>query len=181
MQVPAAVLAIVAVSFALHMPHQTTTDLKQKFKRIDFPGAVSLVLTVVFLLVGLDRGGNVSWSDNITIISFALFVVFFAIFASVEIKFAAEPFAPKRIIANPSLVAAYLTNFFGVAAGLPLIFNTSLYLQATQGLSPSKAAWYLLPTILASVIGSLGGGLIIQATGKYYWISASNLLSPRST
>jgi hypothetical protein len=171
MQFPAALLAIVAVSFSLHMPHQSTTDLKQKINRIDFPGAISLVFTVLFLLVGLDHGGNISWSDNTTIASLILFVVSISTFAAVEAKFATEPFAPTRIIANRSLLAANLTNFFGVAAGLAMVYNVSLYLQAVQGMLPSKSAWYLLPTILAGVIGSLGGGLIIQATGKYYWLS----------
>jgi hypothetical protein len=33
-----------------------------KYKRVDWAGAINLVLTVLLLLFALDRGGNVSWT-----------------------------------------------------------------------------------------------------------------------
>lgn len=84
-------------------------------KRVDFLGAFILVTAVFFLLFGLDRGSNVSWSKPIVIASLSVSIPLFAIFILVEQKFAKEPFAPGRIIFERSLFASYLCNFFSFA------------------------------------------------------------------
>jgi len=90
---------------------------------------------------------------------------------------ASEPFAPKHIILNRSLAAGYLVNFFGLGAGITSIYQISLYFQAVLGKTASQAGVYLLPSIVASVSGSLAGGLIMQATGKYYWLTFAAYVS----
>lgn len=174
MQVPIAVLAIVSVSVALHLPHTSNTDFKAKIKRVDFAGAVALILTIFSLLYALERGGDTYWSDNLTVGALCSFVLFFVVFAYVETKVASEPFAPKRIVASKSLIAAYLANLFTVAAAMAMIFHLSLYLQAVQRKSASEAGLWLVPSILGGVTGSLAGGLVIQATGKFYWLTVAS-------
>jgi len=83
-------------------------------------------------------------------------------------KFASEPFAPKRIIVNRALIASYLVNLFGMASAFSLIFYLPLYLQAVLGDTASQAGLWLLISVFSGLLGSLGGGLIMQATGKYY-------------
>ncbi|KAF8869045.1 MFS general substrate transporter [Infundibulicybe gibba] len=176
LQVPVALLAILAVSLALHLPKTTTSDFRTKIKRVDFGGALTLVLAVFFLLFGLDRGGNISWQDRATIAALVAFAIMTILFALIEMKYAREPFAPRRIIANGSLLGSYLSNFFGMAAGLGMIFHVSLYLQAVQGKTASQASLWLVLSVVGSLIGSLGGGIIIQATGKFYMITLVNYL-----
>ena len=139
-----------------------------KLKRVDFGGAISLVLTVFFLLFALDRGGNVSWNDHYTVGSLVAFGVCFIGFAFIEMELASEPFAPRRIFINRSLIASYLVNFFGIASAFTMLFHLSLYFQAVQGQSASKASLWLIISVLGGLSGSLGGGLIMQATGKFY-------------
>lgn len=86
-------------------------------------------------------------------------------------EFAREPFAPKRIIVNRSLIASYLVNFFGIASAFTMIFHLSLYLQAVRGVSASQAGLWLILSVIGGLSGSLCGGLIIQATGKFYLIT----------
>ncbi|KDQ49637.1 hypothetical protein JAAARDRAFT_200645 [Jaapia argillacea MUCL 33604] len=172
-QVPVTLIAILSVSIALNVPKTETgqDDFYAKLKRIDFGGAVTLVLSIFFLLVALDRGGNVSWSDPLTVACLGGFVFFSIFFATVEMKLASEPFAPKRIIINRSLIASYLCNFFGVMSSMCLIYQISLYFQAVRKMSASEAGMGLVPAILGGVVGSLMGGLVMQATGKYYWLT----------
>ncbi|KAG9218346.1 hypothetical protein CCMSSC00406_0007283 [Pleurotus cornucopiae] len=170
-QVPMTLLAIASVSFALDLPKVEFSDFHAKLKRVDFPGAITLVLAVFFLLFGLDRGGNIAWDDQMTIASLSTFGALCLLFWTIEMEFAKEPFAPRRIIVNRSLIASYLVNFFGMASGLSLLFHISLWLQAVQGKSASAAGVWLLWSIGGSVTGSLGGGLIMQATGKYYYLT----------
>jgi len=175
-QVPLTILAIVSVSLSLNMPKAPDSNLKDKFKRIDFAGASTLVLAVFFLLLGLDRGGNVSWRDKSTIISLSLFGVLSLLFGFIEVKVAKEPFAPKRIVFNRTLIASYLCNFFSIASVIGLLFHVALWFQAVKAFTASQAGLFLLPSVASSVMGSLGGGLIMQATGKYYALTVSALL-----
>ncbi|KAJ6614392.1 major facilitator superfamily domain-containing protein [Mycena sp. CBHHK59/15] len=170
-QVPAIILAFISVSFALHLPQTDTSDFKTKLKRVDFSCALSLVLCVFFLLFGLDRGGNIAWNHKFTISSLCAFGILFVVFASVELVWATEPFAPRRIIANRSLIGAYMVNLFGLTSSFSMIFHVALFYQAVLRKSTSEVGFWLVPSVFAGVIGSLGGGLIIQATGRYYWVT----------
>ena len=168
LQVPITIAAIISVTLALHLPKTEASDLMAKFKRVDWAGALFLVLTVLPLLFALDRGGNVSWNDRLTIFSLATFPICFICFAFIEMKFASEPFAPRRIILNRSLVASYMGNFFTMASNFISYFYVPLYLQAVLGKTASQAGLWLIIGIFSGLSASLGSGLIIQATGKYY-------------
>jgi len=84
---------------------------------------------------------------------------------------AAEPFVPKRIVTNFSLLSCYLANFFASAATLAQIFYISLFYQAVQGKTASQASFWLVICIFGATIGSLSGGLTIQRVGKFYAIT----------
>ncbi|KAI0660206.1 MFS general substrate transporter [Cubamyces menziesii] len=172
-QVPLTTLAILSVGFGLKLPRSPTGDFRAKLARIDFLGAGTLVVAVFTLLLGLDRGGNVSWRDHITIASLVASAIFTAVFAAVELRWAREPFAPKRIVANRALLAAYLCNLFASGAAITLVYHISLYLQAVRGASASDVGLILLPTIFGGVTGSLTTGLIMQTTGRYYVLTIS--------
>ena len=174
LQVPMTALAIFSVGVFLRLPRSPTGHLREKLARIDFAGAFTLVVSIFSLLFGLDRGGNISWRDTITIASLSTSAAFFLLFIWVELRWAREPCAPKQIVTNKSLVASYLANLFSNAAAMPLIFSVSLYLQAVQGASASEVGLILLPTIFGGVAGSLATGLIMQATGKYYVLTIAS-------
>ncbi|TIA11015.1 MFS general substrate transporter [Aureobasidium pullulans] len=170
-QVPLCVLAFVVVGSVLKLPKREQTDWKQKLRRIDFLGAAILICAVFTLLLALDRGSNISWKANITIISISLSIPLFILFVFVEMKVASEPFAPGHIIFNRSLFACYLCNFFSFSGWLAALFYIPLYFQAVDGLTATQAGVRLIPGIIAGVSGSLFGGFYMQRTGKFYWLT----------
>ncbi|KAI5121636.1 hypothetical protein M0805_001164 [Coniferiporia weirii] len=171
-QVPFTSLAFLIVLFALHLPAKDrTTDLLSKLRRIDILGACTLVTSVLALLLGLDRGGNVAWASLPTLGYLALAAALLALFALTEARLATEPFAPVRVLAHPALLAAYLCNLLGVGAAMCVVFHAALYLQAAGGFSAAQAGLGLLPAVFGGVTGSLSSGLVMQRTGKYYWLT----------
>ena len=167
------VLAFIAVAAVLKLPEKEVSEWKTKFARVDFLGAFVLIAAVSTMLLGLDSGANVSWSATVTIASLCVSFPLFVLFVLVEFRFAAEPFAPRRIVFERSLVACYLCNFFSFAGWLAALFYLPLFFQAVDGLSASQAGVRLIPGIVAGVSGSLFGGLLMQKTGKYYWLTVS--------
>ncbi|XP_006464043.1 hypothetical protein AGABI2DRAFT_153035 [Agaricus bisporus var. bisporus H97] len=182
-QIPFAVASGVSVYLFLCMPTPPSppfsdlggkASLKSKIRRIDVFGAVILVLSVFCLLFGLDHGGNMGWKNPVTIMSLVCFGIFFIMFGFIEGRLASEPFAPPRLIFNRALFASYLVNFLSVAASFGQLFHISLYFQAVLGKSASVTGAWLVIVISADLTSSLVSGVIIQSTGKYYWLSVAS-------
>lgn len=170
-QAPVCLLAFVAVAVVLSLPKIENSGWKSKLRRVDFLGAITLICAVFLLLLGLDQGSNVAWTQPIAIASLALSIPLFTTFVVIEQKYAAEPFAPGRIIFDRGLVACYLCNFFAFAGLMSVTFYVPLYFQAVDGFTATQAGLVLLPSIASGVSGSLFGGILMQKTGKYYWLT----------
>ena len=168
MQVPLMFIAILTVTFGLSLARPPAADFRAKLARVDFAGAGALVLAVLLLLFGLDRGGNVAWHDRVTLGALGGAAGAAALFVAIELRWAREPFAPKRIVAHPALLPSYLCNLFGSGAALALVFHVPLYLQAVQGFSARQVGLAMLPMVVGGVAGSLTAGVVMQATGRYY-------------
>ncbi|KAK4984122.1 hypothetical protein LTR50_006809 [Elasticomyces elasticus] len=173
-QTPLCLLAFVVVGLVLKLPkREEDQHWKSKLRRIDFFGALILICAVFTLLLGLDRGSNVSWRATITIASLCTSFPLFVLFILVEMKVASEPFAPGHIIFHRTLFACYLCNFFAFAGWLAALFYIPLYFQAVDDLSATQAGVRLIPGIICGVLGSLFGGFYMQTTGKYYWLTVT--------
>jgi predicted MFS family arabinose efflux permease len=169
-QGPICLLAFIAVATALHLPKQEDSHWKEKLAKIDFLGALVLIIAILGLLVGLDRGSNIGWSDPITIAGLCT-TPLFIVFVLIEKYVAKHPFAPGHIILDRSLVACYLCNFFAFGGWLAALFFLPLYWQVTGGYSASLAGLLLVPSIISGVTGSLFSGIYMKRTAKYYWIT----------
>ncbi|KAH9836947.1 MFS general substrate transporter [Rhodofomes roseus] len=168
-QVPIAILALLSIGFGLKLPpKENQEDVKAKLKRIDFAGAFTLVIAIFALLLALDRGGNVAWSDRFTIAAFAVSGALTALFIIIEVYVASEPITPGHIVGNRTLFCIYMANFLMVGANMTMLFTVPLYLQAVRRFTPSQVGLTLLSNVIAGAIGSVLAGLVIKATGKYY-------------
>lgn len=170
-QAPLCLLAFLAVVFALKLPAKEQKNWRTNLGRIDFLGALVLVSAVSCLIFGLDRGSNGSWSSPISYVPLIASIFAFTLFLFIERNIAAEPFAPGHIIFERSLLSCYLCNFFSFGGWLAILFYIPLFFQAVDGLGATGAAVRLIPAILASVFGSLFGGLVMKKTGKFYWLT----------
>ncbi|KAF4511724.1 hypothetical protein G6O67_003496 [Ophiocordyceps sinensis] len=171
LQTPLCVVAWLAVYFVLDLPPTSHDGWLAKLRRIDFLGALTLVLAVLALLAGLDFGSNLGWSHPLTVVSLSLTLPLFALFVLVETRVATNPFAPGRIIFDANILACYLANFFGSAGYFGILFFLPLYFQAVEGLNATMSGVLLVPAMVFSVAASLGGGWIVKKTGRFYWVT----------
>lgn len=172
-QAPLCLLAFISVFFVLQLPPKEEKNLKANLNRIDFLGAIVLVCAVFSMLLGFDRGSNVSWTIPLSYGPLLASPLLFALFILVETKYAREPFAPGHIIFERALFAGYLCNFFSFAGWLAAIYYIPLYFQAVDGYGAAASGLRLLPAILAGVSGSLLAGYLMKRTGKYYWLTVT--------
>lgn len=174
-QVPFTLLAALLVSVFLNIPrphhqeyHERPRTTWQNFKRVDFSGAIVLILAVTTFLIALDRGGSISWTDTAVLATLPTSFALFLFFGYIEKAIASDPFAPLRIVFEPGLLACFLCNLFAFGSFYAVLFYIPLYFQAVASLTASQSGLRMLPAIGGSVSGSLSGGIIMQKTGKYY-------------
>ncbi|KAK8138357.1 Vacuolar membrane amino acid uptake transporter fnx2 [Apiospora sp. TS-2023a] len=173
-QFPIAILAWVAVFTVVQSPPKSDDarqHWRQKLLRIDFLGAFALSAAAFVLLFGLDNGANEGWGRPVTVVPLALTPVLFGVFVLIEVKVATDPFAPGHVILHPPLLAAYGSNFFGVAAQMGVFFFIAMFYQAAMALTATQSGLLFVPSTVLGLVGSLGGGLMMKKTGKYYGLT----------
>ncbi|KAF8455901.1 major facilitator superfamily domain-containing protein [Terfezia claveryi] len=184
-QAPLTLIAFLTVTFALHLPQapvkytgvitgQQVASVKTKLLRVDFPGAFTLVLAIFSFLISLDLSINsigFSMSSLITLSIFLGSVLLFVSFYHIEKSYSAEPFCPPALVKRREILSPCVANFFCFGSAMVVLFHIPLFFQAVLGSSAAVAGQRLLPMIAGSMLGSLGGGIYMQKTGKYYWLT----------
>ncbi|KAF8475684.1 putative MFS multidrug transporter [Kalaharituber pfeilii] len=189
-QVPLTFIAFAAVLLSLHLPvtptkpsnSDDTGDLivQSRLKRVDFPGALALVLAVFAFLLSLDLSTNsVTYhlTSPFTLSIFVLSLLLFTAFYYIEGFYSAEPFCPPGLVKRREILSPCLANFFCFASAMGALFHIPLFSQAVQGTNAATAGKRLLPMMIGSMFGSLGGGIYMQKTGRYYWLTFTAYLS----
>lgn len=121
LQIPVSIFALVVGALAVkNQPGGGTFSLndgmRAAWKRVDFSGAVVLVLAISVQLVGLSLGGNeLPWSSPWVVGSLAASFVLFAAFLAIESRTSAIPMIPLRLLKGRLPVATQIAN---VCAGL---------------------------------------------------------------
>lgn len=151
------------------LPYQSCThEWQQQIRRIDFAGALAIMLSICALLLGLDRGVQHAWNDAGTVVLLAATPILIAVFLWIEAAIAVEPIAPWHIISTPSILACYFCNFFEFGALMALVFHVPLLFRTVSQLNARQVGLLLLPTTAGSIVGPLTGGLVMRHTGRYY-------------
>lgn len=154
-------LGLISLSFIAKYYKESMQRSKQK---IDWAGAITLVVSVICLMFALELGGKqYDWNSGVILSLFGAFVISLLAFFFVERK-VQEPIISfhlfkKRLFASTQAVAFfYGTTFIIATVYIPI------FVQGVLGGSASNAGLILTPMMLGSVIGSQAGGQLASRT-----------------
>ncbi|MFB9376117.1 MDR family MFS transporter [Kineococcus gynurae] len=159
--VPIGAFALFVVFRNLKLPRRSTRH------RIDWPGALALVTTLVPVLIVAEQGRIWGWGSTSSIVCYAIGVVGLIGFLLAERAYGDEALLPLRMFSGRTFVVGSLGSFilgmgmFGGFAVLPQ------YLQVVKGSSPTVGGLQMLPVVLGIMSASAVAGRIISKTGKY--------------
>ena len=159
--VPIGIAALFVVGRNLHLPH-TRRD-----HRIDWPGAVALIVALVPLLTVAEQGRTWGWASGGAVLCYAVGLLGVVGFLLAERSYGDDALLPLRLFNGRTFSIGSALNFilgmgmFGGLAALPL------YLQIVKGVSPTKAGLLLVPLTFGIMAGSIIAGQIISRTGRY--------------
>jgi len=159
--VPLGLIALVVVMKVLNIEH-TRRD-----HRIDWQGAVALVVGLVPLLLLAEQGRGWGWTSPESLACMGIGLLGIIGFILAERMAGDEALLPLRFFRNRTFGIGSLLNLiigmgmFGGLAALPL------YLQIVKGATPTEAGLLLLPLTAGIMVGSIVSGQAISRTGRY--------------
>ncbi|MFI2753823.1 MDR family MFS transporter [Cellulomonas sp. P22] len=160
--VPLGILGIVVISRVLHLP-----PMKKVQHRIDWPGALMLVVALVPLLLIAEQGREWGWTSGRALLCYGVGVAGIGLFVLAE-----------RVAGNDALLPLYLfrNRVFSFGAGANVVIGLGmfgglatlpLYLQIAKGMSPTEAGLTLIPFTIGIMAGSIVAGQLTARTGRY--------------
>lgn len=130
-----------------------------------------LILSLVLLLLGVNSGGNiVSWTHPLVLTTIPLSMVSLGIFIYIEKSHAVEPIIPVQLMLDRTVFSACLTNWLDSMCIFSILFYVPIYFQV-RGFSTTQAGVRLIPHSIGAGIGSIGSGLVMRLTGRYYLLN----------
>ena len=158
---PIGILALVVVNRVLQVQHH------RRQHRIDWWGALSLIVGLVPLLLIAEQGRTWGWGSAGAFACYVIGVLGLIAFVRVEQAMGDDALLPLRLFRNSVFSVASAQSLvigigmFGGMASIPL------YLQIVKGASPTKAGLLILPMVIGIMTASLTSGQIISRTGRY--------------
>jgi EmrB/QacA subfamily drug resistance transporter len=170
--VPIGIGALLLVMRNLHLP------FTRREHRVDWPGAVALIVGLVPLLIIAEQGRTWGWASGRASIAYLVGVLGIAAFIWDQRRYGDDALIPLRLFRGKTFGIGSILNFilgmgmFGGLAALPL------YFQIVKGATPTEAGLLLLPLTAGIMAASIVSGQLISRTARYrlFPIMGSGLL-----
>jgi EmrB/QacA subfamily drug resistance transporter len=141
--------------------------------RVDYTGAVILILAVVPAMLALSQSGvNYPWLSAPMVGMFAFSAVMTVLFLLVERR-SKEPIIPLSLFRNQIVAISELAIFFTAFGMFGTIIFVPLFFQGVLGLSATASGSFLTPMMLGMVMGSLVSGQLLSRAGGHYKIQGA--------
>lgn len=153
-------LGVISLWMILRYYQESPQHLKLK---IDWLGAIFMVISVVSLMFALEFGQTAGWTSPAILGLFAAFALFFTLFLFVETK-AAEPIISLWLFKQRTFAAAQILAFLYGGTFIILTIFIPIFVSAVYGGSATSSGYILIPMMLGSVAGSAIGGIFQTKT-----------------
>ncbi|WP_068166449.1 MDR family MFS transporter [Rhodococcus phenolicus] len=159
--IPVGALALAVVARNLRLPSQ------HRAIRVDWWGALALVVAVVPLLVVAEQGREWGWGSGAAVGCYVVGGIGVVAFVAVEIAMKDAALIPMRFFRNDTFALGVLISLLVGTAMFGGISLLPQYLQVVRGSSPTVAGLQMIPMVAGIMIGSVFSGQLIAHTGHY--------------
>ena len=158
---PIGAIALFMVYTFLHVPHIA------KPHRIDWWGAVTIIIAVVPLLLVAENGNDWGWTSPLSLSMFVVGGLGIIAFIFAERSAKDEALLPLKLFKSSSFSMSTLLGVivgFGMFGGM---MTLPLMLQLVNGASPTESGLMMLPMVLGMMVATMVSGQITRKTGHY--------------
>jgi EmrB/QacA subfamily drug resistance transporter len=161
LNVPTGIAAMAVVARVLHLPH-TRND-----HRIDWPGAVALIVGLVPLLTVAEQGRTWGWDSPRAWACYVIGALGIVAFILAERAYGDEALLPLRLFKNRTVAVGSISSTIIGMAMFGGLLTVPLYLQIVKGSTATQAGLQMIPFVIGIMAGSITAGQLIARTGRY--------------
>jgi len=158
--VPVGILALVVIFRTLHVQHE------KREAKIDWMGAVALVICLVPWLTVAEQGQSWGWGASRSVLCFVVGAVGLVLFVAAEARMGDAALIPLRLFriraASVTIVASVIVGM-GLFGGMMML---PLYLQIVHGATPTESGLLMLPMVVGLMSAAMISGKITSRTGR---------------
>ena len=158
---PIGAVALYMVYKFLHVPHVP------KPHRIDWWGAITIVMAVVPLLIVAENGQGWGWASAESITMYAIGVVGIVAFIMAERAAKEEALLPLSLFKS---FGFSMSTILGVIIGVGMfggMMTLPLIMQIVNGFTPTQSGFAMLPMVFGMMTATVISGQVTRKTGKY--------------
>ncbi|MBE8521786.1 DHA2 family efflux MFS transporter permease subunit [Amycolatopsis sp. H6(2020)] len=159
--VPIGILALFVVARVLNVPHERHDH------KIDWWGALTLVVAVVPFLIVAEQGQKWGWGDGKSILCYVVGGVGVIAFIAVERWMQDAALIPLRLFKNSTFTVAIIGGVIVGVAMFGAITMIPQFMQVVQGYTPTESGLLMLPLMAGIMLSSIVSGRITGKTGRY--------------
>jgi len=154
----------------MHVPQQ------RRRHSIDYVGIVTVSLGLTAVLTATMSGGSEwAWSSWQVIGLYAAGALLLAMFVWNEAR-APEPLLPLGLWRNGIFTWSNVANMCVAMSMFGVIYFLPVFVQGVTGNSATNSGTILVPMLLAMVVTSILGGMLISRTGRYKLLVIAGLV-----
>ncbi|MDT7575204.1 MAG: hypothetical protein QOH17_1537, partial [Pseudonocardiales bacterium] len=146
----------------LNVPH-----IPRGRPRIDWPGAITLAVGLVPLLIVAEQGRTWGWASTNSIVSYVIGGVGLILFVLCERWYGDDALLPLRLFRNSVFS---LVTVVGIIVGMGMFGGIAVlpqFLQIVRGASPIQSGFLMLPLVAGIMVASITSGQLTSRTGRY--------------
>ncbi len=182
-------VGLIGLILALIYVEESTSEKKEA--HFDWWGAITLGIALSALVLVLDKGIDWGWMSMESIISYAICLVFFAIFIIIDNRHP-EPIVDFKFFKNAIFVNTLLNNFIIFMGMMGSVFVIPVFVQTYLGYDATTTGYLFIPMAVFMMLSAPFGGSLTGKIKPQYVIAASTFvagigilwfvtLDPRST
>ncbi len=134
--------------------------------KIDYPGAILIVLSLGALMLALTWGPTDGWTSTKVLGLFAFAIVTCLAFLAVERR-AKDAVLPLGLFSERAFTTTMIASFIIAMAFMGTIIYLPIYLQLSLGIGATNSGFALLPLMGGLIFGATISGRLVTRTGKY--------------
>lgn len=153
---------------------------KQLLHRMDLVGTGSLIAALTCLFMVLSWAGfKYAWSDWRVIVLLVFFCLTLIVFCYDQVRMGEDAALPPRLLKQRSLLGACLFTWLLNGSVFVVQYYLPIYFQVVRGYKPAASGYMMLPVLVGFNIALIAQGFVTSAIGYYvpFMILASVLLS----
>jgi EmrB/QacA subfamily drug resistance transporter len=158
---PIGIVALVVINRVLKLDHSP------RKAKIDWTGALLLVVGVALLLVGVQTAGQDAKITSGALVYSVSGLILVGGFIYWEARHATEPILPMRLFRNSVFSVSSTLSLITGAVMFGAIIFLPQYMQTVRHVSPTLSGLRLLPLLAGLLLTSITSGRLISRTGRY--------------